>query len=58
MGVFWGFCTLGVIRPALPNVGFTDRPSLVQTNTHQYPEVHGKGQESNKHIGDSSITGT
>jgi len=27
-------CTLGIIRPALPNVGFKDRPSLVQTNTH------------------------
>lgn len=37
--VWWGCvlgvsCTLLIIRPALPNVGFTDRPSLVQTHTH------------------------
>lgn len=35
IGVILGVsCTLGFIRPALPNVGFTDRPSLVQTHTH------------------------
>lgn len=46
-----------IIRPVLPNVEFTDKPSLVQTHTHQYPDVRVREVRSQTNTDETLITG-